>query len=124
MEELKQIVSFLKGRALPGAIASAVEWKDEPYLRFAAEWQDWSFNMPGSATLFLGYWYEENGDLVPDPNLTVDLQGDEVNRITFQNRFGLMTGDVDRAYAKEFVRLIWSRHFSRRVAVADLQVSA
>ncbi len=41
MKIVNDIIQYLKSHG------DAVSWTDEPYMQFAAEWQDWSFAKPG-----------------------------------------------------------------------------
>jgi hypothetical protein len=109
---IQQIMDYLKTQP-----ENAVEWTDSPYMKFAAEWQDWSFAKPNYSQLFLGYWFEQNGDLCPDPNYVFEFDGKKIVAISTQNLFGSMPVDEDdRPFALAFVKLVWDRHFSRRLA--------
>jgi len=90
--------------------------KDEPWMQFNAEWQDWGFDEPRKQVLYIGYSFEMNGDLVADPDLKFTIEGDEVTHISFAGGWGGccdMTNDPD-PYPYEFLECVWDRHFAPR----------
>jgi hypothetical protein len=110
---VKQIIKYLKTQP-----ENSVDWTDGPYQRFAAEWQDWSFQNAGSSQLFCGYWYEQNGDMVPDPNIHIHLLHDTIKSVTLSTAFGSQDATSDD-FPEAFVDLIWSRHFKKRCTSAS-----
>jgi hypothetical protein len=105
-DSIQNIVRFLESH---GNYFAA---QDEPYEQMHAELQDWSFQEPGRMVLWVGYWFEENGDLVPDPNIIVELVGETVTRVQIETCLGRCQNDVD--FAMDVLDVIWDRHFSKR----------
>jgi len=88
---------------------------DGAWMPFTGEWQDWSFADPekNAQRLFVGYWFEQNGDTVYDPLIIVDLTTDSTS-IMFQPSFGNPM-DGDDPYTVQFLELVWDRHFPAAV---------
>lgn len=107
-------------------ISQLVEWlrqhdhvlraNDEPYERFLAELQDLSRMLPGHARLSLGYWFEQDGDLVPDPHLVLELRSGQIIGGTIRNAMGSFPIETDPHYVAEIIDLMWERHFLPRLA--------
>ena len=91
---------------------------DEPWEQFSAEYQD-SGN--GIKRLFVGYYFEQNGDLVPDPNIVLDLQDGKVVAGLIETRSinqSLHESEPDDLrYVEQFLELVWNRHLSNRQGV-------
>ena len=102
-ESINNIIDWLKENGDPenDGLAFAFTAKDEPFMEFNAEW---SFQRPGAAILFLGYYFEQNDDLCPNPQLTIHLRDGEIESVILTNSFGTLeaTGDP---YAVEFADL-------------------
>jgi hypothetical protein len=108
MPPLIQIIQYLQSHK-----QTFVQWNDEPFMKFAAEWQDWSFARKGFSVLALGYWYVHEDDLVPDPNLVLELQDGQIQEMRLSNPMG--TFACDGAFAADFIALVWGRHFVMRL---------
>jgi len=91
------------------------KWQDDPYMPFMAEWQDWELSKPGLAMIYLGYYTEENGDIVFDPLLVITLRGEEIAEVkaTTINGMTLAISPTD-SYFVAFIDTVWERHFLPR----------
>jgi hypothetical protein len=108
-EHVNRIVEFLERQH-----RQAVDWTHEPYMRFTAEVQDWSASTPGMKIIFLGYFFEQNGDLVGDPVLTVVLRDGRLEKVQMVTVMGTTHKlPLDDPYVGEFLSLVWDRHFER-----------
>jgi len=118
MQVINNIIEWLKenGNTEDGS-AYTYSIHEEPWMDFQAEWQDWSFDKPGSGILYLGYFYCQNGDLCPDPQLVVHLRENEVYRVDFTNFIDVYFDSTDDDYSMGFAELVWQRHMMNRVPV-------
>ncbi len=89
--------------------------KDEPWMDFNAELQDWSHAGDGHEVLFIGYYFEQGGDICHDSQLRIELRNGEVTLISHLNWMTGASDVTDDPYASEFVDLVWQRHFDMRV---------
>jgi hypothetical protein len=91
---------------------------DEPWEEFSAELQAWG---DGNERLFVGYYFRQNGDLVPDPNIVLDLHEGKVVGGLIDTQFAsLRLRDAepdDLHYVEQFLMLVWNRHLKGRKAV-------
>jgi len=88
--------------------------RDEPWMRFDAEWQDWSFAEPGKQVLYLSYSVEIDGDLCGDPSLVFTIKDDSVEEISYSHCLGGVLDATNDPFAYEFLELVWDRHFAPR----------
>lgn len=111
---VNETIKYLKEKVaiLPDQLAISATYTDEPYQRFTAEWQDWSFAEAGFAILAMGYWQERNGDLVPDSNICLNLQDGKITGGTIHHSFGKFPLDRE---SLELVAEMYQRHIARRL---------
>jgi len=89
--------------------------KDEPYMEFAAEWQQWDGHDP----LFVGYHTVVNGDVCNDPQFTFRIENGEVTNISCDNWMvgtTLLTQKDEVEYALNCVDTFYKRHMAGRSA--------
>jgi len=113
---VSRIVEWLRnhGEKHNGGMAFTLNATDQPWMEFNAELQDWSHLNDGRELLFLGYYFEQNGDVCPDPELRFEIRKGEVKHIEYIN---WVSGSLDAtadSYATEFAELVWKRHFENR----------
>ena len=83
MKILDQIVEWVKVHG------NSARFKDEPYMEFMAEYQDWSFAQAGLTQLHIGYFaVDEWGDTTFDPLLMFTLEGDDVKDVQMTTVMG------------------------------------
>ena len=102
------------GEAYNDGTAFTLNVKEEPWMEFNAELQDWSHAQTGKEILLIGYYFEQNGDMCPDPELKIDLQDGKITRIGFINWIGGAHDATNDSYATDFLDLVWRRHFEGR----------
>jgi len=65
----------------------------------------------------IGYYFEENGDAVPDPDLRFIIREGKVTSISCAQCWGPpMELDSDDPYAYSVLRTMWKRHIEPRCA--------
>jgi hypothetical protein len=83
--------------------------KDEPYMQFSAEWQDWDDH----EQLFVGYQMVINGDLCNDPQFLFRIKDGSVTGVSYDNwTVGPRSLDEgeDLKYAFSFTEMTLKRH--------------
>lgn len=111
---VSRIIEWLRnhGEKHDGGMAFTLNAKDEPWMQFIAELYDWSENRE---SLVLGYYFEQDGDVCPDPELRFDIRdGYEITRIDYFNWACGSHDATNDPYATEFAELVWKRHFENR----------
>ncbi len=103
MIDKKLVEYFIDYLKRSGRTFATVE--QEPYETLAIELQDWGFAAPQLKQLFVGYFYEQNGDQVPDPNIRITI-GTEITAIV-DTCMG--TTGPDDEYVNGFLREVISR---------------
>ncbi len=113
MKIVHRIIDWLKAHGEGTPDNKSLDVIDEPYERFAAEWQDWH---DGAGKLFVGYYFEENGDLIPDPNMVVNLTSDKITSIMIETMVGLIPVESpqDIHYVEGFLGRVYDRHLAPR----------
>jgi hypothetical protein len=96
--------------------------KDEPWMQFAAELQ----RHREHDVLIISYYFEENGDLCPDPEFwfTLTPKG-ELKSVRYNHWLGGMSLCElrdDLEFATEFASLVYSRHMANRSEVVTTEV--
>ena len=116
MFEVQRIIDWLHTYGKTNEPSKHFTVTDEPWEQMSVEWQDWSFAAPGLAMLFVGYWYEANGDLVPDPNIVIDLEEGRIIRTAVVTMFGTHQCEcaADLDFVKEFLHTVFERHLAPR----------
>lgn len=87
--------------------------KDEPYMEFAAEWQQWD----GHELLFVGYHTVINGDVCNDLQFTFRIESGEVTNISCDNWMvgpRLLEQEDEVQYALNCVDTFYKRHMAGR----------
>jgi len=101
---IEQIVEWLKEHG------NVLDCKDEPYMRFVAEYQDWSFMAEGQGRLVFGYFFDRDDETFTDLMFVLDVNNDAVLSATCTNS----VVDCQPAHPVqviEFLELVWERHF-------------
>lgn len=93
MENVNRIIEWYRTNRPSGK--TYVRVHQEPYMRLVIELQ--------GDELWVGYWYEQNGDQVPDPVVIVNTQS-HTGRVC--NIFGPMSDDV---YIHHFLGEVFGR---------------
>lgn len=91
--------------------------KDEPYMVFTAEWQEWNDN---KEVLFIGYHFEQSGDICHDPQFAFILEDGRVTTISMMTAYGQsyrVKSPDDMDYASNFVRMAYKRHMEGREVI-------
>lgn len=122
---VERITKWLRehGESHDHGSAFTYEVKDEPWMEFSAELQDWSFSKEGREILMIGYYFQQNGDLCPDPELTITIQDGEVEKVSYVHWTGMKHDATNDAYVPEFADLVWKRHLQDRPETADIKPS-
>jgi hypothetical protein len=107
-DTLSHIINYLKNHG------RAIQYCDEPYMQFMAEWQDWSFATPGLTQLYLGYFTVDNGDTIFDPLLVFTLKNNDVTDVRMTIVTGQTLPATNDPYVDDFVETVWERHFMER----------
>ena len=115
-EELAKVIVWLKshGEDRMDGMNYRFACKDEPYMDFTAEWQEWDDN---KEVLYIGYHFEQNGDICHDPQFAFMLEDDRVTRISMMTAYGQshhVKSPDDLDYARKFVRMAYKRHMEGR----------
>ncbi len=118
---ITQIVDWLKAngkRELDGKNFN-FNCNDDPYMRFAAEWQDWGDN----ELLLIGYCFVQNGDVCNDPQFAFKIENGELPEVSYDN---WTVGprpceeEADLEYAFAFAELVFNRHMKIAAATSGL----
>lgn len=124
MQAINTIIIWLKtnGRSANNGTTYSVHCKDEPFMEFSAEWQQWSDH----ELLFVGYQTKMNGDICNDPQYCFRIKDDAVYRVTYDNwMIGsyLLVDDDDIQYAFSFADMTYHRHLRDRTQLLEASAS-
>ena len=108
-KELARVVVWIKSHGEESMDGKSYHFacKDEPYMHFTAEWQEWNDN---KEVLYFGYHFEQNGDICYDPRFSFMIEGDQVTSISMMTANGksypvTTAGDLD--YASQFLPMAY-----------------
>jgi len=108
------------GEAHDDGAAFTFDVKEEPWMEFSAELQDWSFSTKGREILMIGYYFEQNGDVCPDPELTITIQDGEILNVSYRHWSGRQHDATSDPYTAALADLVWNRHLRDRTETAEM----